>query len=715
MSGKFGLKNAMKFGGVFLVLIFYIFFISLVVADVISVNSGGGNNSIITPGANLEGFFFQSNRIPVVTNVLLVSSSGNNLTNDNLTVSYSSTDADGDFITNITDWRLDGTSIAVLNMPFDKNVAELTAGAVRDYSTYGNNGTLGGGTKTYSPTWNSSCQVGGCYEFDGIDDYVSLISSSGFVSPIGTISYWMKLKNNDQIHGIYHFYEVSTQDYIRTYVSASNVMDLVIEDNDVAYVSVSYDLDNLPSYIGEWINVAWVQNGTRIYLYINGIEKSLSGTNSGSWWTSHLTLNNLHLGKTGWAPLNGSLDEFQVFNRALTPEQIKSKYQEELAGHQVEKIVSQETGKGNSWRVAVTPNDRIIDGVTVLSNILEIVDSQPDNPTNVELISLNGRNESDTDLQCSAFINDADNSELDVYINWFKDDVSILNRTFGSQSNGTTFSTLLNSGNLTLGDIWVCSVRTYDGNEYSGWEDSNNLTIIDITAPNVSIISPNSSISYTTLEIDFNISVTDNENISMCFYSLDWDTNISMDEVNDSYFWYESSLGPGTHYLEYYCNDTSNNWGMNATNFTIDNSAAISILLSDELEVGVKWNVVSLPVDDLDALGNNGSGATYYFINISATNTLVDLYVRADGDLYTESLDILGLGNETYSANTTDPTVSNSQVLTMTTNYVLIGDALGDNSVIYLKFYLDAPSTQAAGTYLNQLQFNAVRDGEIPE
>jgi len=46
---------------------------------------------------------------------------------------------------------------------------------------------------------------------------------------------------------------------------------------------------------------------------------------------------------------------------------------------------------------------------------LVILDSSPDDPTNVFLISLNGRNEEDTDLRCSAEVSDPDNDELDCF------------------------------------------------------------------------------------------------------------------------------------------------------------------------------------------------------------------------------------------------------------------------------------------------------------
>jgi len=109
--------------------------------------------------------FTVENYVPSVSDVVLTSTSGNNLTTDNLSVTFSSSDSDGDSLTNITDWREDGTSIAVLNMPFDSQITSTASGAVKDYSTYGNNGTLGGGTPANAPTWTSSGQVGGAYSF----------------------------------------------------------------------------------------------------------------------------------------------------------------------------------------------------------------------------------------------------------------------------------------------------------------------------------------------------------------------------------------------------------------------------------------------------------------------------------------------------------------------------------------------------------------------
>ncbi|PJC45594.1 hypothetical protein CO037_00590 [Candidatus Pacearchaeota archaeon CG_4_9_14_0_2_um_filter_30_8] len=337
----------------------------------------------------------------------------------------------------------------------------------------------------------------------------------------------------------------------------------------------------------------------------------------------------------------------------------------------------------------------------------------PDNPSPL-LKSLNGRNESDTNLNCSFDVTDPDSLVLNASVEWYKDLDYQFTINHTSLTNDTHVDSILLNGNLTLGDVWKCSVSVSDLYNSTQFIDSNNLTIIDITNPNVSIISPE-PIIYDTIYVNFNISVTENENISICEYSLDSLDNVTLNRLNDSYFWdLPTTIGPGPHDLEYYCNDTSGNWGYNSTNFSVANSAAISVLLSDNLTTGVRWNVVALPINDLDAVGNNLNSSTYYIINVSATNTLVDLYVKANGDLINEGLDTLGLGNETYSFNSTDSLLIGANKSIMTTNYSLIGGNMGDNSVVYMKFYLDAPASQPAGTYLNNLSFKAVRNGQSP-
>lgn len=699
------MKNEIKFVLLFAFLIFFPF----VSADLISINSGGNLDFIINPGGFIENFFLSGNRFPIVSNVVLNSSGGLNTSGENLSVFYNSYDLDNNQITNITDWRKNSSSIAVLNLPFDKRVFTTSSGAVRDYSTYENNGTLGGGNPSYSPTWISDCQVGGCYKFDGVDDYIVVGNSSSLNPGTNNFTIGMWIKVIEKISG-------NEGIFTKGYVQAYGVYYVSGFDRVGLYIQSGSDNNgiNISSYYNQWIYVAWtVDNSNDIQRsYLNGDFVIQTNNPVGNVFSSY----DINIGRYSSLSnyyFNGSIDEIMVFDYMLSPEQIQELYQSGLANHGLEKIVSQETSPGDLWQVALTPNDVFDDGLTVLSNNLFVGSATPYNSTNVSLSSLNERNESDTDLRCSAFISDSDSSTLTVYVDWIKDSVSQFTQEFPDESNGTTFITDLNSDNLTLGEIWMCSVRTYDGNSYSNWENSNELEIIDITSPNVTIISPNET-EYSILEIDFNISINENENISFCFYSLNNELNISMTEINDSYWFSEpEGLTAGSYNLTFSCNDTSGNWGFNSTNFTILDEAAIAIDLSPALDWNVNWTLSYLPVNDLGAEGNNGDDMTLYYINISTTDITADIYVRADGDLHTLDGDILGLGNETFVVNETNSSVPDFNRLNMSTDYTLIGSDLGNGTVIYLKFYLDAPISQAAGSYFNALEFKAVHHGAV--
>jgi hypothetical protein len=128
-----------------------------------------------------------SNSVPEVDSMSLNATSVLNLTGDNLTLHYATSDADSDSIINITDWRLDSSSIAVLNMPFEKHAASSTTAV--DYSTHSNDGALTG----HAPTWTSNGHMGGAYEFDGSNDHIEVANSgsTGFADEI-TLSAWVK-------------------------------------------------------------------------------------------------------------------------------------------------------------------------------------------------------------------------------------------------------------------------------------------------------------------------------------------------------------------------------------------------------------------------------------------------------------------------------------------------------------------------------------------
>lgn len=684
-----------------LVILLAVFFVGLVSADIVSINAGGSDGIIVSSSKYLEGFFFGENEKPVIWNVFLSSDFGTNLTSENLSVTFESSDPDDDPLTNISDWRVDSSSIAVLNLPMDTLKGQ---GDLRDYSTYQNNATLGAGNSTRVPLFNASCAVGGCYDFDGVDDMLSGDGPIDIDNSDFTMMAWIWEDADSAnswagpllVGNVYQSGRLFASNRFLTHNgSAAIILSIVAPTRTWNYIVVTHDISekNLTTYL----NGVLVDNE----IYVGNLVATNNQFTIGS-----------RTQTGGGIVFDGLIDEVKVYDRALSFNQIEENYQSGLAGHNNFDLVFDETERGEIWQVAMTPNDGKVDGDTVLSNTLEIINDLPPTPQ-PNLYSEDGRNETTADLICEVELLDDDGDDLNVTIRWYENGTEEFFIDYNnSYSNGSIVNFTLDQSNLTLGDLWMCSVRTYDSYDYSLWGNSSVLEIIDITAPNVTIISPQ-PINYSTLNVTFNVSL--NENGSVCLYDLDLLGNNSMDKLNETSFGYfDATLGPGFHEIWFYCNDTSGNWGMNYTNFTINNDAAIAILLSDNLSWSVRWDVVNLPVDDLDAIGNNLNSSTKYFINVSATNTLVDLYVRADGDLYTQGLDVLGLGNETFSVSLNDSTVSNVSMLVMNTSYVQIADSIGDNSTVFLKFYLDAPAGQPAGVYENQLDFRAVRAGQAP-
>ena len=80
---------------------------------------------------------------------------------------------------------------------------------------------------------------------------------------------------------------------------------------------------------------------------------------------------------TGDKPISkfiGKIDEFRIYNRALSPEQIYQNYLCTKDGDSdISVIVSEETLLGNIWKCFVTPNDKVQDDVEFESNSIQII------------------------------------------------------------------------------------------------------------------------------------------------------------------------------------------------------------------------------------------------------------------------------------------------------------------------------------------------------
>ena len=130
------------------------------------------------------------NDLPTSNDPLLVTNppTDSSTTADLIASAQNLGDADGDTVNPVFDWRADGTSLAFINMPFQNN-ATNAPGAVRDYSSYANNGSLMEGA-----AWTATGKVGGAISFDGVNDYVEVANDLGSPSAL-SISMWFKMSS----------------------------------------------------------------------------------------------------------------------------------------------------------------------------------------------------------------------------------------------------------------------------------------------------------------------------------------------------------------------------------------------------------------------------------------------------------------------------------------------------------------------------------------
>ncbi|MBU1973908.1 MAG: hypothetical protein KKH52_00765, partial [Nanoarchaeota archaeon] len=395
---------------------------------------------------------------PTVSSVVLNSTNmSTNYTSENLTLYFDVADGDGDSVKNITNWFVNGTSIMVLNMPFEGgsqngNATGVPNGA-KDYSGYGNNGTV------VNATWNRTGGYDGkgAYEFDSIDDYIVVGGLSGGAITSHTIVAWVKPDDlsGHVLNPAFGMFYTNTQ--TRYYFSKSSSPNLQVRwrHSDGSYVSYNLISPGMSSDLWHHIAIVYDNETNTVSGYLDG---AIGVTNNNM--DRYSTFNNFYLGTaSAYDLMNGTIDEVQIFNRSLSAEQISALYQ-----NSTDLIVSQETTKGENWSAVVTPNDGTEDGTSKESNGVIILNSPASiallSPTNTSAVNPNAS----TDFSWN-FI-DADNDAQSAYqiliannSNFNNPEVNITNTT-----SNAYHTTTLNQTNITY--YW--KVRINDTDEALG-------------------------------------------------------------------------------------------------------------------------------------------------------------------------------------------------------------------------------------------------------
>ncbi len=155
--------------------------------------------------------------------------------------------------------------------------------------------------------------------------------------------------------------------------------------------------------------------------------------------------------------------------------------------------------------------------------------------------------------------------------------------------------------------------------------------------------------------------------------------------------------------------------GSTTSNVTIEKYLAINFCTN--LSEGIYFGSVdTLPANNINATHDydGASSATTYCTIVSAdSNTNIDFCTKANAGLTSLALEVIGLGNETYSnATTTSVTVPElANQVSMTTSYVKSGNSIAPAGYNYYRFWLDISAAQPSGDYNNSVSFKGVTTG----
>ncbi|MBN1385646.1 right-handed parallel beta-helix repeat-containing protein [Candidatus Woesearchaeota archaeon] len=395
--------------------------------------------------------------LPTHSAPLLKSQYSTNHTDEYLICYNQSTDdSDGNNVTNIYNFMLHDKSLFSLIMPFDTNSTTNT----RDYSPYGNDGTLGSGSN--APEWIEAGFVGGAYRFDG-NDYINLTGSiPALEGESFTIEVWVNGSDWNcptswcpivtQIGPGYEGYSL----YI--YFDGSHGYPSFFAYDGVDSASIS---SSISIATGGWHHLAALGDGSNITLFVDG-QLEASDVYPGSGWSATPSI--------GYDPVSpeyfrGSIDEVRVWDRPLSSEQISENYNS--GSGRFDRIVAEETEVGDIWTCNVTPNDDTGDGTTLTSNSVTI--------TQIPCLNISGDDiiiaRSSTLCSAEYHIDDSDSNGA-VHVG--ADNIEIDcngSRLIGSDS-GLGFN-ISDFENVTIRD---CIIANYSWDIFS--ENSSNLVIM---------------------------------------------------------------------------------------------------------------------------------------------------------------------------------------------------------------------------------------------
>ncbi len=265
----------------------------------------------------------------------------------------------------IYNWKVNGNSILDLNMPFDTE----NNNTCTDYSGFGLNGTLNG------VNWISDGVIGGAYYFDGSSEYITMDLPNVFYDIPNndfTVSIWVKSDDITADNAVVLMASNDNDNFFKIFLQGKEVHIGLCVDG----IKDAVRTENLSS--NEWYHIVgvWDASENLILVYWNGeggLQRLLPGYRNFA-MGSGVDLLEIGHGTASSKFWDGCMDQVEVYNQALSQDQIYQIYLSTKDGHYDRRVfVSEETSVGETWQCVVTPNNTTQDGTPIASNILRIV------------------------------------------------------------------------------------------------------------------------------------------------------------------------------------------------------------------------------------------------------------------------------------------------------------------------------------------------------
>ena len=445
---------------------------------------------------------------PEAEDVWLNATTWKNFTEDDLTVHYAVTDedtADSGNLVGVVDWKLDGNSLNILNIPF-------TRSSNNNYTKEYAYGLEGNGTNTIFN--NSDVRYGmGSYDFSTANavltindnDLNKFIPADNF-----TFMAWVKFYSTPSAA----FAVVIEKGYADNFLfsigalNGGNMMaalDTGVGENDC---NSGFDISD-----GSWHHIAATYDHTMIRTFVDGLERNTCPETADLNLVSHPWSigSEWRPGENPYWQSDAEVSGTWVIRRALSIDEIKQYY---TGNYSV--MLSNETKIDDQWQACLTPNDAVSDGIIVCSNTLDILGFLDLFPPNVSLMG-----PTDETLEQNTRTPQFQFNVTEEYAENITCWLNITTAGSGSTNILATNNSVLNNtptnmtpeSNLADG-YYDWNVICYDGrnNATSTETWQINISVADTISPNIKLRIPgNDTLINESFKPIFYFNVTDNK------------------------------------------------------------------------------------------------------------------------------------------------------------------------------------------------------------